>query len=113
MYEVTTRLDLPVEQAVTESPFKLGHRPELDGLRGLSILLVLLLHLGFSFFRGGFLGVDIFFVLSGFLITSLLVQESIVKGSISLKNFYVRRALRLMPEVVTFMLATGVYALIF
>ena len=113
MYEVTTSLDLPLEQAVTPTPFSLGHRPELDGLRGLSILLVLLLHLGFSFFRGGFLGVDIFFVLSGFLITSLLVQESNLRGSISLKNFYVRRALRLMPAVVTVILASGVYAVIF
>ena len=89
--------------STTDTTFTLGHRPELDGLRGISILLVLLLHLGFSVVRGGFLGVDIFFVLSGFLITSLLVQEANTRGSISLKKFYIRRALRLGPAVATFM----------
>ena len=97
--------------SVTE--FKLGHRPELDGLRGISILLVLMLHFGLSFATGGFLGVDIFFVLSGFLITSLLVQEWNMRGAISLKKFYIRRALRLMPAVVAFMIGTGVYAFLF
>ena len=97
--------------SVTE--FKLGHRPELDGLRGISILLVLLLHFGLSYSTGGFLGVDIFFVLSGFLITSLLVQEWNTRGAISLKKFYIRRALRLMPAVFAFMIGTGVYAFLF
>jgi peptidoglycan/LPS O-acetylase OafA/YrhL len=94
----------------TVTEFKLGHRAELDGLRGISILLVLMLHFGFSFATGGFLGVDIFFVLSGFLITSLLVQEAKTHGTISLKKFYIRRALRLMPAVFAFMIGTGVYA---
>ena len=84
-----------ISELVIEAPiasvavpaFKLGHRSELDGVRGISILLVLLLHLGITFVPGGFLGVDIFFVLSGFLITSLLVQEWDHKGSISLKDF--------------------------
>jgi peptidoglycan/LPS O-acetylase OafA/YrhL len=78
---------------------KLGYRPELDGLRGISILLVYLHHLYRPLAPAGFLGVDIFFVLSGFLITSLLVEEWDQKGEISLKNFYIRRALRLMPAV--------------
>lgn len=115
MSQVTTApvaLDQFRETALIAN-FKLGHRPELDGLRGISILLVLMLHLGFSFVTGGFLGVDIFFVLSGFLITSLLVQESNSHGRISLKKFYIRRALRLMPAVFLFMLGTGVYALLF
>ena len=99
--------------STTDTTFTLGHRPELDGLRGISILLVLLLHLGFSVVSGGFLGVDVFFVLSGFLITSLLVQEANTRGSISLKKFYIRRALRLGPAVATFMLGTGIYALLF
>lgn len=115
MSQVTTAplaLDQPRDTAHV-AEFKLGHRPELDGVRGISILLVLMLHLGFSFIRGGFLGVDIFFVLSGFLITSLLVQEANTKGSISLKKFYIRRALRLGPAVLVFMLGTGIYALFF
>ena len=107
MSQVTTA-PLALEQfreTTLVAEFKLGHRPELDGLRGISILLVLMLHLGFSFVTGGFLGVDIFFVLSGFLITSLLVQESNSHGRISLKKFYIRRALRLMPAVFLFMSA--------
>jgi peptidoglycan/LPS O-acetylase OafA/YrhL len=116
MSQVTVTAPLALDQsqeAALVAEFKLGHRPELDGLRGISILLVLMLHLGFSFMTGGFLGVDIFFVLSGFLITCLLVQESNARGSISLKKFYIRRALRLMPAVFVFMIGTGVYALLF
>src|SRR5688500_12397183 len=116
MSQVTATAPLALDQsheAALVAEFKLGHRPELDGLRGISIRLVLTLHLGFSFVSGGFLGVDIFFVLSGFLITSLLVQESNSHGRISLKKFYIRRALRLMPAVFVFMIGTGVYALLF
>jgi len=101
------------QERATATGFELGHRPELDGIRGISILLVLLLHLGFSFFSGGFLGVDIFFVLSGFLITSLLAQEFGARGSISLKRFYIRRALRLMPAIGVYLLGNGIYALLF
>jgi peptidoglycan/LPS O-acetylase OafA/YrhL len=72
-----------------------GYRRWLDGLRGMAILLVLICHM--NILRGGFLGVDLFFVLSGFLITSLLVHEWGHFGSISLTRFYARRALRLLP----------------
>jgi peptidoglycan/LPS O-acetylase OafA/YrhL len=92
---------------------KFGYRPELDGLRGISILLVYIHHLYYPLMPGGFFGVDVFFVLSGFLITSLLVQEQERKGSISLKDFYIRRALRLMPALLTFILVIGGFALIF
>src|SRR6266700_848849 len=77
--------------------FHLGYRRWLDGLRGLAILMVLAFHLGFV--PGGFLGVDVFFVLSGFLITTLLAEEWQARGSISLKHFYLRRALRLLPAL--------------
>jgi peptidoglycan/LPS O-acetylase OafA/YrhL len=116
MSQVTSTAPLALDhprELVAATGFQLGHRPELDGLRGISILLVLLLHLGFSFFSGGFLGVDIFFVLSGFLITSLLAQEFEARGSISLKKFYIRRALRLMPAVGVYLLGNGIYALLF
>jgi peptidoglycan/LPS O-acetylase OafA/YrhL len=82
--------------------FHLGYRPWLDGLRGVAILLVLAFHLGLM--PGGSLGVDVFFVLSGFLITTLLVEEWQGCGSISLKHFYLRRVLRLFPAFVTLLL---------
>ena len=92
---------------------KFSYRPELDGLRGISILLVYIHHLYYPLMPGGFFGVDVFFVLSGFLITSLLVEEWEREGSISLKDFYIRRVLRLMPAVFTLILVLIGFALIF
>jgi len=92
---------------------KLGYRQELDGLRGISILLIYLHHLYYPLLPGGFFGVDVFFVLSGFLITSLLMEEWSLEGSICLKNFYIRRVLRLMPALLFLILVTGGFALIF
>ena len=77
----------------------LGHVPALDGLRGIAILLVLGVHVK-EIVPGGLLGVDLFFVLSGFLITSLLLNEHAATGTISLPAFYRRRALRLFPAFV-------------
>jgi peptidoglycan/LPS O-acetylase OafA/YrhL len=77
-------------------PFRLGHVPALDGLRGVACLIVIFLHFGFPL-RGGFLGVDIFFVLSGYLITCLLLQEWQQTGAIHLTHFFRRRVLRLLP----------------
>jgi peptidoglycan/LPS O-acetylase OafA/YrhL len=78
---------------------KLGYRPALDGVRGIAILLVVFMHT-FNWPPGGFLGVDLFFVLSGFLITTLLVEEWQKRNAISLPAFYRRRALRLIPALV-------------
>ena len=87
-----------------EPPFQLGYRPELDGMRALSIAAVLLMHApvpGFAggFLRGGWVGVDAFFVLSGFLITTLLLDEHRRTGRVSLRRFYMRRVLRLAPAL--------------
>jgi peptidoglycan/LPS O-acetylase OafA/YrhL len=82
---------------------RMGYVPALDGLRGIAITAVVLFHV-LKWPRGGFLGVDVFFVLSGFLITSLLIQEWQGAGRISLRAFYRRRALRLLPAL-TAMLA--------
>ena len=103
----------PQSTATTKSGFSLGYRSELDGLRGISILLVLGLHFVPRLFPGGYFGVDIFFVLSGFLITSLLLQEWSTRNSINLKDFYIRRALRLGPALGVYLLALGAYAFIF
>jgi peptidoglycan/LPS O-acetylase OafA/YrhL/lysophospholipase L1-like esterase len=76
------------------------HRvPALDGLRALAVAGVLLFHAGVALLPGGFLGVDVFFVLSGYLITSLLLAERAKTGTISLVRFYSRRARRLLPAV--------------
>lgn len=82
------------------------HVPELDGLRGIAILSVIVHHQLTPFsLSGGFLGVDLFFVLSGFLITSLLHAEFQKAESISLRNFYMRRVLRLGPALLLYLIA--------
>jgi peptidoglycan/LPS O-acetylase OafA/YrhL len=73
---------------------KTQYRPELDGLRGISILLVVLYHFGISIFHGGFIGVDIFFVISGYLITNIITQKEF-----QIKKFYEGRIRRLLPAL--------------
>jgi peptidoglycan/LPS O-acetylase OafA/YrhL len=77
---------------------KLGYLPALDGLRAVAVAAVLLYHTG-AILPGGTVGVDLFFVLSGFLITTLLLEQRNATGSISLRRFYRRRALRLLPAL--------------
>jgi peptidoglycan/LPS O-acetylase OafA/YrhL len=83
-----------------------SHRGDIQGLRALAVLLVAFGHAGVGFLEGGFVGVDVFFVLSGFLITGLLLAEARANGSISLSSFYVRRARRILPAAVLTLLAT-------
>jgi peptidoglycan/LPS O-acetylase OafA/YrhL len=92
----------------------LGYRPELDGVRALAVLAVMIFHVwpyvGGYDYLGGFLGVDVFFVLSGYLITTLLLREFAVGRAIRLRAFYVRRALRLAPAlVITLVFAAFVF----
>ncbi|MFL5618564.1 MAG: acyltransferase family protein [Gemmatimonadaceae bacterium] len=81
-------------------------RPDIEGLRGVAILLVVLFHARVPAFAGGFVGVDVFFVLSGFFITGLLVRERETTGDVDLSEFYGRRALRLLPALIVVLLAT-------
>lgn len=104
-------------EATTAPEQKLGaslphYRPALDGLRAIAVLSVLFYHLGYRWMRGGFLGVDIFFVLSGYLITSILVSELYGRG-VRLGSFWARRARRLLPAVlvVCVVVAVGVHSL--
>jgi peptidoglycan/LPS O-acetylase OafA/YrhL len=83
----------------------------LDGVRALAVLAVVAYHMGttsdLALLPGGYLGVDVFFVLSGYLITSLLVVEAQHTGRISIKQFYVRRARRLLPALFALLLAVA------
>lgn len=81
----------------TPANLKRRHIPGLDGVRGLAVIAVLLYHFWPALFPGGFMGVDMFFVLSGYLITFLLVREYRKTGRISLKQFWLRRARRILP----------------
>ena len=72
------------------------YRVEIDGLRAFAVVPVILFHSGFEFFGGGFVGVDIFFVISGYLITTILI-ESIENNQFSFINFYERRIRRILP----------------
>ena len=98
---------------------KLGHEPALDGIRGLAVLIIILWHFQGEFLeeplgwlRSGHLGVDLFFVLSGFLITALMLNEHNRDGKISLRGFYRRRVFRLLPALVLFLAAHFVWALL-
>ena len=87
-------------------PPRLSYLPALDGLRAVAVTLVVAYHLEFEWARGGFLGVDLFFVISGFLITTLLIQERDSTGGIGLASFWTRRFRRLVPPLVVMAAAT-------
>ncbi|MEU0491704.1 acyltransferase family protein [Nocardiopsis sp. NPDC006139] len=82
-------------------------RPEVQGLRAVAVLLVLVYHLDPSLLPGGYVGVDVFFVISGFLITSLLYREASGQGRVSVARFYARRVRRLLPAATVVLVATG------
>jgi peptidoglycan/LPS O-acetylase OafA/YrhL len=87
-------------------------RPDIEGLRAVAIVAVLLCHAGVPFLAGGYVGVDVFFVISGFLITRLLIGELDRSGTISLRGFYARRAKRLLPLSAVLLAAVGVLSMI-
>ena len=83
----------------------LSYRPEVDGLRAIAVLMVLLFHCGFGHFAGGYTGVDVFFVISGYLITSLILTD-LSQGTFSFSRFYARRIRRLLPPLLATVLLT-------
>ena len=95
---------------------KINYRPEIDGLRAIAVSAVILYHSKISFFgiknffSGGFIGVDIFFVISGYLITSIILKEILIKGSFSFKYFYERRIRRILPVLLFVMLVSLIFA---
>ncbi len=94
---------------------KLTYRPEIDGLRAIAVGAVIFYHaqitiLGQQPFKGGFIGVDIFFVISGYLITSIIFKELVSTGSFSFKNFYERRIRRILPALLVVILSSLPFA---
>ena len=96
-----------------------GRVPGFDSVRGIAVLMILVTHvwavfpvdpISFEATEGGFLAVDMFFVLSGFLITALLVQEHREHDSVSFRNFYLRRGLRLIPALLFFLTVYTLYS---
>ena len=82
-----------------------SYRADIDGLRAIAVLAILMFHVGVEGFSGGYVGVDIFFVISGYLITSIIVRE-IRDGSFTLARFYERRVRRILPALIVLLLAT-------
>ncbi|HEX4158674.1 MAG TPA: acyltransferase family protein [Rhizomicrobium sp.] len=93
-------------------PPRTGYRPEIDGLRALAILPVVFFHYGVPGFRGGFVGVDVFFVISGYLITCI-IQKEIERDDFSLANFYARRVRRIFPALFAMLAVVSAAAFIF
>ena len=85
-----------------------GFRPDIEGLRAVAVLAVVGYHCGLAFMPGGFIGVDVFYVISGFLITGLLVTEVRRTGTVSLRGFWARRARRLLPAATLVLLVTAI-----
>jgi len=112
MSSLVLPLSVPANNEVRSS-FHLGYRPWLDGLRGIAILLVLASHTEPMLLPRGWFGVDLFFVLSGFLITTLLLEEWKTTQNISFRLFYTRRALRLFPALAVMLLASAVVMYLF
>ncbi len=92
---------------------RLPYLPGLDGLRAIAVGAVLLYHAGVTWLPGGFLGVEVFFVISGYLITALLATEWRAHGRLDLGTFWFRRARRLLPAIVLLLLVVLVYAVLF
>ena len=94
------------------------YRAEIDGLRAIAVMAVIVYHAKISILDqkiliGGYIGVDIFFVISGYLITSIILKELITVGSFSFKNFYIRRLRRILPALLFVMLVSIPFAWIY
>jgi peptidoglycan/LPS O-acetylase OafA/YrhL len=98
--------DLATQATVGLPPAGGGFRPDVQGLRAIAVLLVVLFHAGVGPFSGGFVGVDVFFVISGFVITGVLLRERAQTGGTSLLGFYARRARRILPAATLVIIAT-------
>ncbi len=101
-----------IKRILPDEPGGKGFRPDVEGLRAVAILAVLACHAGIPFLAGGYVGVDVFFVISGYLITRLLLGEMQRDNRISLRGFYARRAKRLLPLSALLLATVGVLSII-
>ena len=99
----------PPRTAVSRVPYL----PGLDGMRALAVMAVMVYHANPEWLPGGFLGVEVFFVISGYLITMLLIGEHERTGTVSLRHFYLRRARRLLPALFALLIGVTVYTALF
>ncbi|MFA5774564.1 MAG: acyltransferase, partial [Ilumatobacteraceae bacterium] len=93
---------------MTTQEQSMRYQPALDGLRALSVIAVIAYHAGLAWIPGGFIGVEVFFVVSGYLITSLLIEERQGSGLVNLKQFWIRRARRLLPALFVMLSACAI-----
>ncbi|MDC3233845.1 acyltransferase, partial [Candidatus Pelagibacter sp.] len=93
--------------------FKIPYRPEIDGLRAIAVLSVIIFHFKENLLPGGFLGVDIFFVISGYLITSLIIKELKLSKKFSFSNFFLRRTRRILPAMLFVIFITIIISFFF
>jgi peptidoglycan/LPS O-acetylase OafA/YrhL len=98
-------LSLPNQTTINNDKITMNYRPEIDGLRAVAVLPVIMFHAGFHTFSGGFVGVDVFFVISGYLITSIILSEMEAR-KFRLIYFYERRVRRLLPALLVIMIAS-------
>ena len=111
---MTTSITRPLEwhpprAAISAVPYL----PGLDGMRAIAVAVVMVYHANNAWLPGGFLGVEVFFVISGYLITLLLIGEHERTGSVSLRHFYMRRARRLLPALYTLLILVTLYTTLF
>ncbi|SPM43084.1 acyltransferase [Mycobacterium numidiamassiliense] len=102
----------PNEEVLDQRSAKAGYRPDIEGLRAVAVVAVVLFHAGVPGVGGGFVGVDVFFVISGFLITGLLWREVSTTGAVGLRRFYGARARRLLPASATVGIVTAICAVV-
>src|SRR5689334_25115339 len=93
--------------AAAPAPPAAHYRPQLDGLRAVAVYLVVAYHAGIPVFSGGFIGVDLFFVLSGYLVTQLLLRDFRTSDRVSYRRFYARRFRRLLPAAFVTLIVTA------
>ena len=97
-------------RTITPTTARLAPRKDIQGLRAVAVVLVVLAHTGVPYVSGGYIGVDVFFVVSGFLITQILLREASLTGSVSLVRFYARRARRILPASTLVLIVTSAVA---